>query len=55
MTTAIMLMAVVVAVVAVMIKVSKVNSIYIMFLLFLRIRLVFPPSCPSNILLLVDI
>jgi len=51
-------MVVVVAVVvtvAVVLKVSIVKSIYIMYLFFLRRRLVFPPSRPSNILLLVDI
>jgi hypothetical protein len=55
-TTAVMLMVVVVVVAVVMvIKLSIVNGIYTMHLFFLRRRLVFPPSCPSNILLLVDI
>jgi len=53
-----MLMVVVVAVVvtvAVLIRISIVESIYITYLFFLRRSLLFPPSYPSNMLLLDDI
>jgi len=43
-----------VVVVAVVIKISIVKSIYITYLFFLRRSLLFPPSYPSNMLLLVD-